>query len=187
MLLLGACGTPSGPDRDGVTRGPAPYGALVSSSEALKVVFDEVCIPVVLEGGDFVTLAKSRYMVEVKSASDTTGQSSKTFRLASMGEVTATLWEDGSCMVGLERGESDELHAQALSALTSRGHAMKAGVSSPAPNDGARAAFCNADPRPLILVVTKPASKSSKRPALVGTLYRAKGGASDICLRQGRS
>jgi hypothetical protein len=100
VLLPAACGTSSGPGPDGVTRGPAPYSALTSSSEALKVVFDEVCMPVVLDGGDFVALAKSRYMVEVKPGTDSTGQSSKTFRLASFGEVNATLWADGSCMVG---------------------------------------------------------------------------------------
>jgi hypothetical protein len=153
----------------------------------LKVVFDEVCMPVVLDGGDFVTLAKSRYMVEVKPGTDSTGQSSQTFRLASFGEVNATLWADGSCMVGLERGNSEALGAQALASLAARGQAMTRGTSGPAPNDGARTAFCNADPRPLILAVTTPASKSSRRPALVATLYRARGGASDICLRQAAS
>jgi hypothetical protein len=123
-------------------------------------------------------------MVESKPGADTTGQSSQTYRLASFGEVTATLWQDGSCMVGLERGDSEELSAQALASLNARGHAMMPGTSGPAPIDGARKAFCNPDPRPLILAVTTPASKSSKRLALVATLYRAKGGASDICLRQ---
>jgi hypothetical protein len=156
----------------------------MSSSEALKVVFDEVCVPVILDGGDFVALAKSRYMVETKASTDSTGQTSHSFRLASFGEVTATLWADGSCMVGLERGDSSELQAQVLAALAARGHTMTRGVSSSAPNDGARMAFCNADQRPLLLSVTTPASKSSKRPALVATLYRAKGSASDICLRQ---
>jgi hypothetical protein len=185
--LLTACGTSSGPGPDGVTRGPAPYAALTSSSEALKVAFDQVCMPVVLDGGDFVALAKSRYMVEVKPGKDSTGQASQTFRLASFGEVTATLWADGSCMVALERGDSEELSSQALASLSSRGHAMTRGTSGPAPNDGVRIAFCNPDPRPLILAVTTPASKSSKRLALVATLYRAKGGASDICLRPTRS
>jgi hypothetical protein len=176
--LLAACGS-----SDGIVRGPAPYGALVSSSEALKVVFDEVCMPVVLDGADFATTAKSRYMVEGQPSKDATGQSSQSFRLAAFGDVTATLWDDGTCMVGLERGNSDELGNQALAALASRGHVMKPGLAAAASNDGARVAFCNQDPRPLILAVTKPASKSSKRPALVAGLYRAKGGASDICMR----
>jgi len=176
--LLAACGA-----SDGIERGPAPYGALVSSSEALKVVFDEVCMPVVLDGADFVTTAKSRYMVSGQPAKDQTGQSSQTFRLAAFGGVTATLWPDGTCMVGLERGDSEELGQQALASLATRGHVMKPGVSEPAPNDGARIAYCNQEPRPLILALTKPASKSSKRPALVAGLYRAKGGASDICMR----
>lgn len=183
LSLLTACGTSSGPGPDGVTRGPAPYAALTSSSEALKVAFEQVCLPVILDGGDFVTLAKSRYMVEVKPGRDTTGQSSQTFRLASFGEVTATLWEDGSCMVALERGNSEELSSQALASLAARGQVMTRGISGPAANDGARLAFCNPDPRPLILALTTPASKSSRRLALVATLYRAKGGASDICLR----
>jgi hypothetical protein len=182
-ILATSCGSTGKPDRDGIVRGPAPYAALTSSSEALKVVFDEVCVPVILDGGDFVALAKTRYMVEVKPGKDSTGQSSQTFRLASFGEVTATLWADGSCMVGLERGNSDELSAQALASLAARGHTMTSGTSGSAPNDGARKAYCNPDPRPLILAVTTPASKSSKRLALVATLYRAKGGASDICLR----
>lgn len=186
-LLSAACGTTSGPGPDGVTRGPAPYAALTSTSAGLKVVFDEVCIPVVLDGGDFVTLSKSRHMVETKASTDTTGQSSQSFRVASFGEITATLWADGSCMVALERGDSSELRDQVLASLTARGHAMTRGISGAAPNDGARMAFCNADPRPLVLALTTPASKSSRRLALVATLYRAKGGASDICLRGRRA
>lgn len=175
--LLAACGS-----SDGVAR-YAPFGALVSSSEALKVVFDEVCVPVVLDGADFVTTAKSRYMVEDQPSRDATGQSSQSFRLAAIGYVTATLWADGTCMVGLERGDSDELADQALAALAARGHVMKPGLAAAASGDGVRVAFCNQDERPLILAVTRPASKSSKRPALVAGLYRAKGGASDICKR----
>ncbi|MDZ4760498.1 MAG: hypothetical protein SGJ21_05445 [Alphaproteobacteria bacterium] len=182
-VALAACGSTTQPGRDGIVRGPAPYAALTSSDAALKVAFDEVCVPTVLAGGDFATLAKTRYMVEMKPVRDSTGQSSQVFRLASIDEVTATLWADGSCMVGIERGDSEALSAKALASLEARGHVMAAGISSPAPNDGTRAAWCNSDPRPLMLAITTPTGKASKRQALVATLYRAKGGASDICRR----
>ena len=180
---LAGCGTPSGPDRDGITRGAAPYAALTSGDEALKVVFDQVCPPVILDGGDFLILAKSHYLVAGKPSNDKIGQASQTLQLASMARASATLWADGTCSVVLEKGDSEAIRGHILASLAARGQAMKPGVSKPAPRDGVNAAYCNADPRPLLLGVLTPASKASKRPAMVANLYRAKGGASDICLR----
>ena len=182
-ILAASCGSTGKPDRDGIVRGPAPYGALTSGEEALKIIFDKVCLPTVLGGGDFVTLAKTNYMVEVKSASDSTGQSNRTFDLASMAKASAALWSDGTCTISVQRGDTEKYRAQILAALSAQGQVMKQGNVSAAPNDGINTAYCNADPRPLILAILAPASKQSKRPAIVANFYRAKGGASDICLR----
>jgi hypothetical protein len=185
LLALGltGCGTASGPDRDGITRGPAPYAALTSGDEALKVVFDQVCLPAVLDGGDFVTLAKSHYLVADKPPKDSTGQSGETFALAAMAHAYATRWADGSCMITIERGDASAYRAHVLAALAEKGQTTTPGIVTPVPNGGVRSGFCNPDPRPLILAMTTPDGPKSKRPAIVATLYRAKGGASDICKR----
>jgi hypothetical protein len=156
---------------------------MTSSDEALKVVFDEVCLPTVLDGGDFVTLAKSHYLVPGKPSSDKTGQTSQTFELASMARASATLWSDGTCMVGLQKGDTVAMRDHIVAALSARGQVMKPGRSDRDPNGDANTAYCNADPRPLLLAVKTPGPKNSKRPAIVANLYRAKGGASDLCLR----
>jgi len=177
-LFMSACaGLPIRPD--------PTEAEIAASSAALGVVLDKVCIPVALDGGDFLSLVKANGMTETTPSRDTTGQTSQSWRLESgaAGEVTATLWQDGSCMVGIERGDRMKLQALVQVALAGRGHVMKPGLFSMANNGGARQAHCNGDPRPLILAMTWPATQTSQRPALVANLYRAKGGASDICLR----
>lgn len=182
-LFAGACGTPSGPGPDGLTRGPAPYGALTSADAALEVVFDQVCLPAILDGGDFVTLARSHYLVETKAPKNSTGQSAQAFRLASMSKASATLWADGTCTVGLEKADTSRMAEHMLATLSARGQGMTVGVSRPADRGGIATAYCNSDLRPLILVIVRPGDGKSKRPAVVANLHRAVGGASDICSR----
>jgi len=182
-LLVSACGGAAGPDRDGITRGPAPYAALTSGDEALKVVFDVVCLPTVLDGADFVTLAKSHYLVEGKPQADPTGQTNQSFVLASMAHATATRFSDGTCMIGIERGEPAAYRDHILNLLAAKGQMMRKGQIDKARTGGDRVVYCNTDPRPLMLILNTPDGPKSKRPAIVASLYRAKGGASDICLR----
>ncbi|HVY88739.1 MAG TPA: hypothetical protein VG942_07720 [Hyphomonadaceae bacterium] len=182
-ILAASCGSTGKPDKDGIVRGPAPYGALTSGEEALKIIFDQVCLPTVLDGGDFITLAKSHYLIETAAAKDSTGQSSRTFELASLAHASAALWADGTCTISIQRGDSEKYRTQILAALAARGQAMKQGTVASAANDGVNTAYCNPDPRPLLLGVIVPGSPKSKRSAIVANLYRAKGGASDICMR----
>ena len=184
LAILGSsCGSTGQPDKDGIVRGPAPYGALTSGDEALKIIFDQVCMPTILGGGDFITLAKSHYMVPAAAAKDATGQSSQMFNLASLAHANAALWADGTCTIEVQRGDTEKYRAQILAALAAQGQVMKQGGTQPAANDGVNTAYCNPDPRPLVLAVVTPASSNSKRSAIVANLFRAKGGASDICLR----
>ncbi len=182
-LSLAACGSSGKPDRDGATRGPAPYGALTSGEEALKIVFDKVCLPTVLGEGDFVTLAKTNYMVEVKPAKDSTGQTSQRFGLASMANAEAVLWADGTCTISLQRGDPEAYRAQMLETLAAHGQVMSRGKADVAARNGRRTSYCNPDPRPLMLIVIVPGDNTSKRNAVVANLRRATGGAHDICLR----
>ncbi len=114
---------------------------------------------------------------------DSTGQASQVFGLASMAHASVALWSDGTCTLSLQRGDTTAMREHILGALAARDQTMARGVSGPAPRDGTRTAYCNSDPRPLLLAIIEPASKKSKRPAIVANLYRAKGGASDICNR----
>ena len=170
-LVLAGCGTAN-----------PPQDPRVSSLKGANLVFELVCMPVVLDGADFLTLANAHRMVAMAPATSGAAQG-RTFRLGLTG-VSATLWEDGSCAVGAEIGDSEQLQAQTLASLEKRGHAMKQGVSGrPASNDGVGAAYCSAGPQPLVLGVTMPASASSKAHALIATLYRAGNGPADLCLR----
>jgi hypothetical protein len=140
-------------------------------------------MPVILEGADFVTLAKSRMMVEMEAHTRGTNRSSHAFRLGITG-VTASMWADDSCAIGTQRGDSVLLRAQTLASLQRRGHVMYQGVAGqPAINDGVATVYCSRDPLPLILAITTPASESSKSPAMIAMLYRARDRAADFCPR----
>jgi hypothetical protein len=180
---LSGCGALPGTCREGITRGSAPDAALTSGDEALKVVFDQVRLPLILDGGDFLTRAKSHDLVARKPSTDAPGQTSQTFELASLAHAAARFWSDGACSGVLQKGDSEAMSSHILASLAARGQAMKPDASKPAARDGVDAACCNADPRPLALGVLTPTARASRRPAIVANLYRAKDGASDISLR----
>jgi len=160
-----------------------PQDPAVASLKGTNLAFETVCMPVILDGADFVTLARSKMMVAMEPHARGTAKSSHAFRLGLTG-VTASMWADGSCAVGAQLGDSEQLKAQMLASLMRHGLVMTQGVAGyPAVNDGVAAVYCSPDTSPLILAVTTPASKSSKSPAMIATLYRAVDRASDFCPR----
>jgi len=171
-FLLAGCGT------IGPAQGQDPA---IASLKAANLAFETVCMPVVLDGADFLALAKARGMVPMEPAARGTTTSSHAFRVGLTG-VAATQWEDGSCVVSAQTGNTEQLQAQTLASLKKRGHAMTLRVSgSPAINNGVGAVYCNPDLLPLILAVTTPASKSTNGHAMIATLYRAD--TADTCPR----
>ena len=138
-------------------------------------------MPVILDGADFVTTARSRMMVPMEPHTRGTTRSSHAFQLGDTG-VTVSMWADGSCAIGAQLGDSEQLRAQVIASLQKRGLAMRKGAADyPAVNDGEAAVYCSPDFLPLILAVTTPASKSSKGHAMLATLYRARDRASEFC------
>jgi hypothetical protein len=161
-----------GPLSAGCATGDLPDIQAASVSKAANLVFEQVCIPVVLDGADFATVAKARLMTPMAPA--VSGNlTAQTFRLGHIG-VTASMWQDGSCAVGVERGDSEHLRDQTIASLRTRGQDLKPGVAGlPAANDGVGAVYCSTDPRPVMLGVTMPASTSAKTHAMIATLYPA--------------
>lgn len=167
LALAGACGTAAQP-RDQAD----------SLAKGQRLAFELVCMPVVLDGQDFVAAASARLMTPVEPASNPSGMAARTYRLGFTG-VSATGWADGSCTVGAQEGDTAQLQAQTLASLAARGIAMTAGMSGqPAANNGVGSAYCSAEARPLVLGFATSADH-----ALVATLYRASEPSPAVCLR----
>jgi hypothetical protein len=169
----------------GCSIGPQPQDPAVSAAKGLNLVFERVCMPVILDGQDFGALVRAHMMVAMAPATNATGRSGQTYRLGLTG-VSATLWEDGSCTAGSQLGDSEQLRAQVLASLGKRGHVMTRGVSRrPHTDGGVTTAYCSSDPAPLVLGVETPAPRSSATHSMIVTLYRDRitEGASDLCLR----
>src|SRR5262245_43658217 len=80
-----------------------PQDPAVASLKGANLAFETVCMPVILDGADFATLARSKMMVTMEPHARGTARSSHAFRLGFTG-VSASMWEDGSCAVGAQAG-----------------------------------------------------------------------------------
>lgn len=169
-LLSMACGT-----------GAPAHDAQVASSKGLRLVFGEVCMPVIVDGQDFATAARARGMTPTTPAYNPSGMAAETYRLGFTG-VSATRWEDGSCMIGVQDGDSAQLQEVVFALLAARALVMKPGMSGyPAANQGIASAYCSTDDRPLVLGIITPAIQSTSGHALITTLYRASDASTNVC------
>jgi hypothetical protein len=163
----------------------APWKALTSHSAALKVAFEEVCLPAVLEGRNVETLAIQRHLVEVKPKLAGFSGEVRTWRLASLGHVHVAAWADGTCSVSMQRGTSEDMRRQVLDAVAARNVTLAPGISQPAKADGVNTAYCSAPPQPLVVSIITPANKKSRRPAILVNVFRARGAEPSFCRGDG--
>ena len=115
-LMASGCatGTASGPDAP-------PYGALVSPTAAMEVVFNEVCLPAILENQSIETLALQRFMRPVGVRETGSDQAVAAWRLASYSEVYVMQLPNGGCSASVDAGDPDALNARALELLARGG------------------------------------------------------------------
>lgn len=140
----------------------------------------EMCAPVVMGGASMDAIAEENRIAEVDPTSDSTGQSNRRWLLPSVNGTDVTLWEDGSCMVAIRRGNPEQWTASALDVMGGRGLDLIEGMTMTAPDDGVRTAYCESGSQPYFLAVTTPGA-GANRPAIVVTLMQAKGQRPDFC------
>jgi hypothetical protein len=158
-----------------------PIAALTSPSAAVKVAFEEVCLPAILDGQPVETLAIQRHLVSVNPKLAGFSGEVKTWRLASLGQVYVAAWSDGTCSVTSERGDPEALRQQVLDAMAARGIRLTAGLAQPAKADGINQAYCEAGSHPLVLSIITPVDKKSRRGAVFTNLFRARGERPSFC------
>jgi hypothetical protein len=159
----------------------APWKALTSHSAALKVAFEEVCLPAILDRQPVETLAIQRHLVEVKPKLAGFSGEVRTWRLASLGHVYVAAWADGTCSVSMQRGTSEDMRRQVLDAVAARQITLAPGVAQPAKGDGVNTAYCSAPPQPLVVSIITPATRRSRRPALFVNVFKARGVEPSFC------
>lgn len=161
-------------------RGPAPYAALTSPTAALKVAFDEVCVPSIMDGQSLEQLALQHYLVAVSPRSTGSPTATAAWRLASYSQVYVVALPTGGCSVSVEGGDPDGLNAAAVEMLRARAaFAPKAAGTSP---DGKaeRTAWCTPEAdRPWFASLMR--RTSGGRNAFVANVQRAEGARPSFC------
>lgn len=157
-----------------------PTGAMFSAKEALRIVFDDVCAPAIVEGKSIETLARARSMIEVDASGANASVGDREWRLASLGYASVMAWADGTCMISVEEGDSNSHSAYLVSSMTARGVKLIKGKTTPAANGGANTAWCTSESRPVVLGIITP-TQAGKRAAVVANLFRARETMPDFC------
>jgi hypothetical protein len=155
-----------------------PWRALTSAKAALDVAFGRVCLPAILESGSIEQRALGAYMAPVSArglGAIGATEADKAWRLGSMAEVSVVAWSDGSCSVSIGRGDAAELSSAVRAALAARSEGFVEGQTAAVDSGrGVRTAYCTPQSPPVVVGVTTPAPHT-RRPALVATIFRARG------------
>ena len=177
---------PASPASPRQERGPAPFSALTSPTAALKVAFDEVCLPSVLEGRSLEELARQRYLVPVNPRSTGSSTATAAWRLASYSHVYVVALPGGGCSVGVEGGDPDGLNAAAIEMMQARA-AFAPAAPEPVDNGKAeRTAWCTPEAnRPYFIALLR--RTSGRRNAFVANVLRAQGLRPSFCPASGQA
>ena len=160
---------------------PAPWGALTSPEAAMKVAFEKVCLRAMLEGQPVGPIAVANRLLKVDPRSAGAEDAEGAWRLASLGRVFVVAWKDGSCSSSSERGDPETLSQQVLAAVAARGIELHQGLVVPAADNGQRIAWCGDGPQPWVLTLITRRGRKGRRPALVTTLFKARGNSPSFC------
>ncbi len=161
-------------------RGPAPFAALTSPTAALKVAFDEVCLPAVLEGRSLEDLAHQRYLVPVNPRSTGSPTATAAWRLASYSHVYVVALPGGGCSVAVEGGDPEGLNAAAIAMMKAWAAFAPAAPEPTADGKAERTAWCTPEAnRPYFIALLR--RTSGRRNALVANVQRAQGLRPSFC------
>ncbi len=170
-----ASGTSSGQDTN-----PAPWGALVSPTAAMELVFNEVCLPAILENQSIEALALKRLMRPVGVRETGSSQAVAAWRLASYSKVYVMQLPNGGCSASVEAGDADELNARALELLAvRRGFVAGASVETRG-GDAVNTPYCSPEAdRPVIVGLVR--KTGGRGPAFLANVFRAQGPRPPFC------
>ena len=160
---------------------PTPWAALTSPEAAMKVAFEKVCLRAMLENRSVGQVAVANMLLKVDARPAGATAADQAWRLASLGRVFVVAWQDGSCSSSSERGDPDVLSRQVLAAAMDHGLTLRQGQTYPANDGGERVAWCSEGPQPWVLAITTRRRDKGRRPAIVTTLFKAKGDAPEFC------
>ncbi|HEV2532540.1 hypothetical protein [Phenylobacterium sp.] len=160
---------------------PAPWAALTSPEAAMKVAFEKVCLRAMMENRSVGPVAVANRLLKVDARGAGGTSADQAWRLASLGRVFVVAWQDGSCSSSSERGDPDTLSRQVLAAVADHGLVLREGQTYPAESGGRRVAWCSEGPQPWVLAIVTRREDKGRRPAIVTTLFRAKGDAPAFC------
>jgi hypothetical protein len=160
---------------------PAPWAALTSPEAAVKVAFEKVCLPAILDGRPVGPIAVANRLLKIDGREAGATAADEAWRLASLGRVFVVAWSDGSCSSSSERGDPKALSRQVLAAVAERGIVLHEGLTVPADEHGRRVAWCSEGPQPLVLALITRSGHKGRRPALVATLFKARGESPPFC------
>ncbi len=157
---------------------PAPWGALVSPSKAMEIVFSDVCLTALEQARGVEGLALDHWLRPVPPRSTGSSQATAAWRLASYSEVYVVTLPNGGCSASVEAGDPQALHDAALS-LMSRHVVFSKGLSMPE-QDNVRTAWCTAEQdKPLVVALVR--RTGGRRPAFVANVFRAQGARPSFC------
>ena len=168
-----ATGTATGPDAP-------PYGALVSPAAAMELVFNEVCLPAIIDNQSIETLALRRFMRPVSVRETGSAQAVAAWRLASYSEVYVMQLPNGGCSASVEAGDADGLNARALELLALRG-SFTAGLTAEMRGGNAvNTAHCSPE-LDRTVVVGLIRKTGGRGPAFLANVFRAQGARPPFC------
>ncbi len=174
-LIASGCatGTASGPDSP-------PYGALISPTAAMEVVFNEVCLPAILENQSIEALALQRFMRPVGVRETGSDQAVAAWRLASYSGVYVMQLPNSGCSASVDAGDPDALNARALELLAARGTFAAGAVAATRGGNAVNTAHCSPETdRPVIVgLVRKTGGRGA---AFLANVFRAQNTRPPFC------
>jgi len=174
-LVISGCatGTATGPDAP-------PYGALISPTAAMELVFNEVCLPAILENQPIETLALLRYMRPVGVRETGSDQAVAAWRLASYSRVYVMQLPNGGCSASVDAGDPDALNARALELLAARGPFVAGAAYETRGGNAVNTAHCSPEPdRPVVVGLVR--KTGVRADAIIANVFSAQGSPPPFC------
>lgn len=161
----------------GQERQPEPWGALVSPTAAMRVVFEKVCLTALKDGRSIEQLALDNHLRAVRPRTTGSPTATGAWRLPSYSEVYAMALPDGACSASVEAGDADGLNAAAVEILAAHGDFQP---SAPEQVNGAeRIAWCTSEAHPLVVVLLRKTGR--RRHAFVANVFQARAERPPFC------
>jgi hypothetical protein len=166
LFAGGAARAEDQPRLDFQTRISAPKGA--------AFLMEQVCLPVIVDGKPIEEAVNNRDLLSlsakragVKSGTD----QDRSWMINGTERAQVTAWADGTCMVGLREGKTDQILEAVTPLLKARGFVQ--GQTS-ADGDVIRTEHCLQTPAATFVVSIKTPAPTARREPFVANVFRSK-------------